>query len=115
MPWDQILILLTGPTAIGLSQIRATERYACIVGCLGQCGWFHATWIAGQTGMFLASFVYAGMWLLGLYRHWIRPWWSSLSELDTATTPLVSLSGHPVSPKARGGASNNRHHLRLVK
>lgn len=102
MTWDQWIILLTGPAAIGLSQVRATERFACLVGLVGQAGWFTATWKAQQWGMFAASFVYAGMWLIGLYRHWISPFWSSLSDLDSAVTPTVALSTGRVLPRRRG-------------
>jgi hypothetical protein len=109
MPWDQVLVLVTGPTAIGLSQVRATERWACIVGLIGQAGWFHATWTAGQMGMFAASFVYAGMWLLGLYRHWIRAWWSRCFAPASATTPTDDPTTSSESPEDRAAASNSRH------
>lgn len=107
MPWDQALILITGPAAIGLSQVRGTERWACIVGLIGQIGWFHATWIAGQWGMFAASFIYAGMWLLGFWRHWMRPWWSRCFGLASASTPTADPTGCRGSPEARTAASSS--------
>lgn len=113
MGWDQCLILLTGPAAIGLSQIPRTERWACLVGLVGQVGWFHATWAAAQWGMFAASFVYAGMWCIGLRRHWLGNWslpalWNSGTKA-TATTPSANALTGPGSRKGGGGASNKLH------
>ena len=99
MPWDQLLILVTGPAAIGMSQIERTKRWACMVGLAGQAGWFHATWIAEQWGMFAASFVYAGMWGIGLWRHWLSAIWSDFSYLDTATTSGASPIGGRLTPR----------------
>lgn len=119
MPWDQLLILLTGPAAIGLSQLRATERYACLVGLCGQAGWFHATWIAGQWGMFAASFVYAGMWCIGLRRHWLGNW--SLPTLfgfgtkATDSTPTANPTIGRALRKDLGGVWSRKAKLRVVK
>ena len=107
MTWDQALILVTGPAAIGLSQIEPTKRWACVIGLLGQAGWFHATWIAEQWGMFGASFVYAAMWLIGLFRHWILPWWSRSFGLAFATTFTAGPSTFRSPPEARAAASSS--------
>ena len=111
MPWDQLLILVTGPAAIGMSQIERTKRFACLVGLAGQAGWFHATWIAEQWGMFAASFVYAGMWGIGLWRHWLSAIWSDFSYLDSATTPTVAAS----IPRRRSTGAGRRPKLTRVK
>ena len=117
MPWEQWLILTTGPAAIGLSQLRSTERYACLVGLCGQAGWFVATWKAAQWGMFAASFVYAGMWCIGLRRHWLGNW--SLPTLfgygtkATDTTPTANLGLGRAWRKELG--ENWKPKLRLVR
>lgn len=104
MDWAQWLILLTGPTAIGLSQIESTKRWACIVGLTGQAGWFAATWKANQWGMFAASFVYAGMWCIGFWRHWMSPWVDAIltgpGPADTAG-PTSAITTKPRRPSLR--------------
>jgi len=108
MGWDQWLILITGPAAIGLSQIGGKwARWACIVGLCGQFGWFTATFKAAQWGMFLASFVYAGMWMIGFYRHWLKSFLDGL-EASTATPTAAPGTGKP--PSAR----HTKPRLRLV-
>jgi hypothetical protein len=73
MTWDQLLIVICGPTAIALSQARERRvaRWACIVGLVAQPAWFWATWSAGQWGMFAVSFLYAAAWLVGIRNHWL--------------------------------------------
>lgn len=74
MPWDQWLILVAGAGAVGLSQMPGEcARWACIVGLVGQVGWFHASVKAKQWGIFLSCFLYSAMWGIGLWQHWIHP------------------------------------------
>lgn len=71
---DQIVISITGLTAIGLSQIRSQRisRWASVVGLVGQPFWFYATFMASQWGMFALSFGFTAVWAFGFYNNWIR-------------------------------------------
>lgn len=78
MPSDQIVqtaLALLGPTAIWLSQSRSQQfqRWACIVGLLGQPFWFWSVWQSGQWGVGVVAFVCALAWLKGLWVHWLAP------------------------------------------
>lgn len=74
MTWDQWLILLTGPTAIFFSQSRYKElnKWACILGLIGQGGWFYTLYLHEQWGAFYSSFFYTYAWLVGFRNWWIR-------------------------------------------
>lgn len=73
---DQIGIALCGVTAVGLSQSKSERmrRWACIFGLISQPFWFWSAWHAQQWGVFFVCFLYAAMWLLGLWNNWIKPW-----------------------------------------
>lgn len=76
LTWDQWLILATGPTAVLFTQsngrYRPLRRYACILGLLGQVGWFYTLYINQQWGAFVSSFFYTMAWCIGLYNYWIK-------------------------------------------
>lgn len=70
----QIAILLTGVIAIYLTQQpkEHLKKYACIFGLIGQPFWMYATYVSGQFGIFLLTFVYTYVWCVGLYNNWIK-------------------------------------------
>ena len=110
MGWDQWLILVTGTSAIGLSQIGGKwARWACIAGLSGQAGWFYASWTAEQWGIFASCFLYAAMWMIGFYRHWLSSW------LNMAMMPTAAQQAGLASLKARAAAVSKRPRLTLVK
>jgi len=71
---DQIFLLVTGATAVWLSQDTRehVRKYAPIFGLLSQPFWFYASFTAGQWGIFAISFVYAYAWCRGFYNQWIK-------------------------------------------
>jgi hypothetical protein len=71
----QILIPLTGVTAIWLTQSpnENARRYACLFGLAAQPFWFWATWEAQQWGIFAVSILYTASWLRGFRTHWLKP------------------------------------------
>jgi hypothetical protein len=78
MTWDQIGILLTGVIAVGLTQLGTVywQRFACLFGLAGQPFWFAAAISAGQWGTFIVCCLYCVAWAIGLYKHWISPWYT---------------------------------------
>ena len=68
---DQIIIALTGCTAIWLSQGEKGAKYASILGLIGQPFWFYATYQAEQWGIFILCFFYTIAWYRGFHRYWI--------------------------------------------
>jgi hypothetical protein len=69
---EQLMIGITGAIAIGMTQSRSVtlQRWACIVGLIGQPFWFIAAWKAGQWGVFVACCFYSLAWCGGFYRFW---------------------------------------------
>lgn len=68
---DQVVIGTCGIASVWLSQDprAGVRRWACIAGLLAQPFWMHATWTAGQWGIFALSFVYTIGWLRGFRHH----------------------------------------------
>lgn len=73
MDIGQFIILVSGAIAIWLTQQPNTgwQRYACLVGIVGQPFWLYSTWEAQQFGMFGLSVFYTYSWLLGIKVHWL--------------------------------------------
>ena len=71
----QTLIALLGIASIWLVNDPRTshQRWACVIGLIGQPFWFYASWQADQWGIFALSIAYALAWLRGFHRHWIAP------------------------------------------
>lgn len=69
---DQLVILFSGALAIVLTQLPSprAQRWAPLIGIVGQPFWLWASWHAQQWGMFTMSLVYTGAWGYGIKRHW---------------------------------------------
>lgn len=69
----QTLIAILGIASIWLvNDPRIShQRWACVLGLIGQPFWFYASWQADQWGIFLLSIAYALAWMRGFWRHWI--------------------------------------------
>ena len=72
---DQVGIVLTGVTAVFLSQSRheVLRRYACLFGLAGQPFWFAAAITARQWGVMLVCVLYTIAWAKGVWTNWLRP------------------------------------------
>jgi len=71
---EQIIIALTGATAIWLSQ-QANEswkKYASILGLIGQPFWFYSSFQAEQWGIFALCFFYTYSWAVGFKNNWLK-------------------------------------------
>ena len=70
----QILIAITGVTAIWLTQQGndAWKKYACLFGLAGQPFWFISAYQAEQWGIFVLCLFYTYSWGLGVYNNWIK-------------------------------------------
>lgn len=71
---DQLGLAAFGIAAIFLSQDsrESWRRWACIFGLAGQPFWLWSSWHAGQWGVFLLCFIYAGVWARGVWTYWLR-------------------------------------------
>lgn len=71
---EQIGIVVFGVVAVFLSQSKSPslQRYASVFGLLSQPFWFYATYTTQQWGMLALCAIYAGVWAMGFYNHWIR-------------------------------------------
>lgn len=71
---DQVVIACTGLSAIWCTQHKnpKVQRFACILGLIGQPFWFWTTYQAEQWGLFFLCFVYLGIWLMGLKNNWLN-------------------------------------------
>lgn len=71
---SQVGIVIFGLTAVFLSQQTELrlQRWAPVVGLVGQPFWFVATVSAEQWGMFLVVVLYTIVWAIGLRNHWFR-------------------------------------------
>lgn len=110
IPWHQWVVLLIGVPAIGMTQFRATERWACFPGLCGQAGWFGGL-DPDQPAFVAASVLCALIWTYSLWRHWLSAIWSDFSYLDSATTPTVAAS----IPRRRSTGAGRRPKLTRVK
>lgn len=72
---EQIVIALTGVTAIWLSQSKNADwrRFACLFGLAGQPFWFWAAISAEQWGIFALCCLYTISWARGVLNNWVRP------------------------------------------
>ncbi len=70
---SQIAIALLGAIAIWLTQQQNEQRkkYACLFGLAGQPFWLYSSMQAEQWGIFFLSFVYAGVWVVGIKNYWL--------------------------------------------
>lgn len=68
---DQIIITFTGIPAIYLSQHQKFKfrKYASVFGLIGQPFWIYSSYNSEQWGIFILSFVFTAVWLLGFYNH----------------------------------------------
>jgi hypothetical protein len=73
---EQIGIMLTGVTAVFLSQSKSERlrKFACLFGLIGQPFWFYATYTAEQWGIFAVCFLYTFSWARGFWNYWLLPW-----------------------------------------
>lgn len=71
---DQAIIAITGVVAIFLTQSseRRWQKYACIVGLVGQPFWIIATLDSNQWGMFVLSVFYTLAWIQGVRNFWFK-------------------------------------------
>lgn len=70
----QIAIMLTGVTAIALSQSASANarRYACLFGLVGQPFWFWSAYEAQQWGILAMCCLYTLAWTKGVRTHWFK-------------------------------------------
>ena len=75
MSAEQFAIMLTGVTAVFLSQSKSERlrQFACLFGIAGQPFWFYAAWSAEQWGIFAMCFLYTFSWARGVWNFWIAP------------------------------------------
>lgn len=70
---EQIIIALTGVTAIYLSQCEDERvKYACLFGLASQPFWFWSAIKAEQWGIVVLVFFYTFAWLKGVQTHWLK-------------------------------------------
>jgi hypothetical protein len=70
---EQLAIMVTGATAIWLSQDKnpVRRKYACLFGLAGQPFWFYSAYTAEQWGIFGLCFLYTWAWIKGFRNHWM--------------------------------------------
>ena len=104
IPWHQWVVMTFGTAGVVMTQIEATQRYACLPGLAGQAGWVGGLeLVPAQIGMCVVSLICCAAWIWGLWRYWLVGW------LNTATTPTDGAGTGLASPKGRKKPS-----LRLV-
>lgn len=97
VPWHQWVIMTFGTAGVVMTQIEATQRYACWIGLLGQIGWAASLdWTPKQVGWCVVSIVCCAAWMWGLWRYWLSGW------LDMALIPTDAHSTGPALPRRRG-------------
>lgn len=71
---EQIFIAVFGFGGVYLSQQsnKNLQRYASILGLIGQPFWFYAMYKSQQWGVFLLCFAYTYAWALGFYNNWMK-------------------------------------------
>ena len=105
IPWHQWVVMTFGTAGIVMTQIEATQRYACWPGLIGQLGWAGGLhWTPAEIGMCVVSVICCLAWMWGFWRHWLRGW------LDSAETPTAAATTPPRRLTAAG-----KPKLRLVK
>ena len=69
---SQLAIVILSGSAIFLvgSVRRDVRRWGYICGMASQPLYFHATWTAGQWGMFMLAFWFTFGWSRGAWNHW---------------------------------------------
>jgi hypothetical protein len=70
----QVYILTTACAALALiTHPSPRARFiGCVIGLAGQPAWMITTWWAAQWGLLALSFVYAGLYLRGIWTHYGR-------------------------------------------
>lgn len=70
---EQVMIALTGATAVYLTQQsrEGWKKYACLFGMAGQPFWIYATYPTEQWGMFALTLFYTWSWWLGIKNNWL--------------------------------------------
>ena len=73
---DQLVILCTGLPAVAITQLGRPrwQRWAPVLGMLGQPGWLWASTHPMQIGMLIVNTLYCAAWGRGIYTYWIKPW-----------------------------------------
>ena len=71
---EQSIIAITGVVAIFLTQSRDKkwQKYACLVGLVGQPFWMMATYQSEQWGMFVLTIFYTLAWLRSNRNFWFK-------------------------------------------
>lgn len=71
----QLLIILSGGLAILFTQqvkYPILNKYAPIIGMVGQPFWLYTSYTNHQWGIFVLSIVYAYAWWIGIKNQWLR-------------------------------------------
>jgi hypothetical protein len=53
---------------------KECQRYACIVGIIGQPFCLYAMFVAGELGMLVVALLVTFGWFIGIKNYWIKPW-----------------------------------------
>lgn len=70
----QIIIAISGGLAIWLTQTKNFQRFAPIIGLIGQPFWFYSAFVTEQWGIFALTAFYTIAWFKGLKLHWGTSW-----------------------------------------
>lgn len=70
---SQFMLFTCAVVAVFLSQHHDVEfnKYASIVGLIGEPFWFHSAYRAKQWGIMACAVFYTLSWSMGFYNHWI--------------------------------------------
>lgn len=71
--WDsvsQVGIALLGATSIVL--VAKKNKWGFVLGLLAQPFWFITSYLNGQWGVFLVSFIYSASWIYGIYEWFLK-------------------------------------------
>lgn len=96
LTWDQVVILFTGFPAVLFTQWKTLgmERWAPVLGLLGQPAWFSAAWGADQFGIWLICWAYTFAWAKGFHVHWLSRRIDCKSSRDGAHHEKTRAPGH---------------------
>ncbi len=74
MSWDQLLLAMTGVTALWLvtRESKKAKRWAPVFGLSSQPLWFYTFWTHGQYGSLFLNVCYAVIWATAFYREWLQ-------------------------------------------
>ena len=91
MSWDQIVILVFGPSAVVCAMCHSLtlRKYGPILGLLGQGAWFYTLFVHAQWGAFIAGLFYTASWGFGLWNHWNK----EIKNVYSRVAKTVLLSG----------------------